>query len=579
MKVLVTSLNSKYIHTSLGIKYLQNVAPFPVDRLDLTINHSQDQILDQITEKPYDVVCFSVYIWNVEETKKTIRLLKLIHPEVLIAVGGPEVSYESRDFMEEMVEVDFLLRGEGDLTFPQWLLALKDDALSFDEIEGLLYRKEGQLIGGDGVAYISDLSVLPPLYTRYELIAGEKIAYYESSRGCPYRCAYCLSHNSRGVRFFPMDKIKSEVDFLVAHDVPLVKFIDRTFNAKESHAIAIIEYLIAKDRGKTRFHFEINAATVSPLFLDALKKAPPGLFQLEIGVQSTNPETLRAINRADDFERIAQNVNRLTSQGNVHQHLDLIIGLPYEDHQAFERSFNDLYSIAPDKLQLGFLKLLKGTELRQRADEYGLVASPYAPYEILRTKWLSYEGITALKGLEDVVEKFYNEGYFKHTLAYGMTGYSSAYTFFDTLAKAWVSSGGLKKKHSRQGLYNFLWGFLGKTEEANELLKFDYLSTQSVYSGQLEMKRIGNDNLAYYFKSVMEVPKFATQEDRQTETLKSLRKRYTLEGFSFDVIGFIESGYRRKDSAEGIHYVLFADEPGRERRRYTDVTSIVRSLG
>lgn len=481
-KVILAALNAKYIHSNLALRYLSrfqnNNQKHHVETMEFTINQRLDFIAEELFRKQPDVVLFSCYIWNVEMLRQLCPILKKIMPDCVIGFGGPEVSYESETFLRENPAVDFVMRGEGELVFTKYLEHLDaGNPVTLGEIESLTYR-QGEEIFSTPQMHPMDLALLPFPYEDDFSDVQNQIIYYESSRGCPYHCGYCLSSVENGVRFVPLDKVLPDLQKFLDKNVPQVKFIDRTFNCKKSHAMAIWEYLHEHDNGVTNFHFEITADLIDQETIDFLKTVRKGLFQFEIGVQSTNPQTIRAINRNVDFAALSEIVQQIKDGGNIHQHLDLIAGLPYEDYDSFGCSFNDVYALHPEQLQLGFLKVLKGSMLHQKQKEFEIVYHDTAPYEVLTTHELPYADTLRLKYVEEMVETYYNSGRFLHTLAYLVPLYESPFAFFEALSQFWIRENYHYLGVSRMGLFDVLWRFVEQNPKVDKRklqweMKFD----------------------------------------------------------------------------------------------------------
>lgn len=481
-KVILAALNAKYIHSNLALRYLSrfqnNNQKHHVETMEFTINQRLDFIAEELFRKQPDVVLFSCYIWNVEMLRQLCPILKKIMPDCVIGFGGPEVSYESETFLRENPAVDFVMRGEGELVFTKYLEHLDaGNPATLGEIESLTYR-QGDEIFSTPQMHPMDLALLPFPYEDDFSDVQNQIIYYESSRGCPYHCGYCLSSVENGVRFVPLDKVLPDLQKFLDKNVPQVKFIDRTFNCKKSHATAIWKYLHEHDNGVTNFHFEITADLIDQETIDFLKTVRKGLFQFEIGVQSTNPQTIRAINRNVDFAALSEIVRQIKDGGNIHQHLDLIAGLPYEDYDSFGRSFNDVYALHPEQLQLGFLKVLKGSMLHQKQKEFEIVYHDTAPYEVLTTHELSYADTLRLKYVEEMVETYYNSGRFLNTLAYLVPLYESPFAFFEALSQFWVGENYHYLGLSKMGLFDVLWRFVEQNPKVDKRklqweMKFD----------------------------------------------------------------------------------------------------------
>ncbi|WP_278872780.1 B12-binding domain-containing radical SAM protein [Anaerotignum lactatifermentans] len=481
-KVILAALNAKYIHSNLALRYLSrfqdNNRKHYVETMEFTINQRLDFIAEELFRKQPDVVLFSCYIWNVEMLRQLCPILKKIMPDCVIGFGGPEVSYESETFLRENPAVDFVMRGEGELVFTKYLEHLDaGNPATLGEIESLTYR-QGDEIFSTPQMHPMDLALLPFPYEDDFSDVQNQIIYYESSRGCPYHCGYCLSSVENGVRFVPLDKVLLDLQKFLDKNVPQVKFIDRTFNCKKSHAMAIWKYLHEHDNSVTNFHFEITADLIDQETIDFLKTVRKGLFQFEIGVQSTNPQTIRAINRNVDFAALSEIVQQIKDGGNIHQHLDLIAGLPYEDYDSFGCSFNDVYALHPEQLQLGFLKVLKGSMLHQKQKEFEIVYHDTAPYEVLTTHELPYADTLRLKYVEEMVETYYNSGRFLNTLAYLVPLYESPFAFFEALSQFWVGENYHYLGLSKMGLFDVLWRFVEQNPKVDKRklqweMKFD----------------------------------------------------------------------------------------------------------
>ena len=461
MKILLAACNAKYIHSNLAVYDLKAYSSdYDKEVLlrEYTINQPKDEILKDIYGSGADVVCFSCYIWNISFVRELIRDLAKILPETAFWAGGPEVSYDAEKFLTEMPEMTGVLVGEGEKTFHDLLEYYIDGKGSLGEIRGIAYR-DGEEIRHNGWRELMNLSEIPFVYQHLEEFEN-RIIYYESSRGCPFSCSYCLSSIDKKLRFRDLELVKKELQFFLDHKVPQVKFVDRTFNCKHEHAMAIWKYILEHDNGVTNFHFEVSADLLRDEEMDLMAKMRPGLIQLEIGVQSTNPETIRAIHRHMDLDKLKRCVDRVHSFRNIHQHLDLIAGLPYEDYDTFHRSFNDVYQMKPDQLQLGFLKVLKGSLMQGEAEKYGIVHKEKEPYEVLSTNWLTYGEVLKLKMVESMVEVYYNSGQFWHTLEYLVPLEKDAFTFYEKLGSFYEKKGYSEISHSRMRRYEILLEYL-----------------------------------------------------------------------------------------------------------------------
>ena len=461
MKILLAACNAKYIHSNLAVYDLKAYSSDYDEHVILreyTINQPKDEILKDIYSSGADVVCFSCYIWNISFVRELIRDLVKILPKTAFWAGGPEVSYDAEKFLTEMPEMTGVMVGEGEKTFHDLLEFYIDGKDSLEEISGIAYRTGDKIIH-NGWRELMDLSAIPFVYEHLEKFEN-RIIYYESSRGCPFSCSYCLSSIDKKLRFRDLELVKKELQFFLDHRVPQVKFVDRTFNCKHEHAMTIWKYILEHDNGVTNFHFEISADLLREEEMELMSQMRPGLIQLEIGVQSTNPETIRAIHRHMDLKKLEHCVNRVHSFRNIHQHLDLIAGLPYEDYDTFHQSFNDVYQMKPDQLQLGFLKVLKGSLMQKEAEVYGIVYKEKEPYEVLSTNWLTYGEVLKLKMVESMVEVYYNSGQFWHTLEYLVPFEKDAFTFYEKLGSFYEEKGYSEISHSRMRRYEILLEYL-----------------------------------------------------------------------------------------------------------------------
>ena len=466
MKILLAACNAKYIHSNPAVYDLKAYAAAYKDSVQIkefTINQPKDEIMKEIYRSGADVVCFSCYIWNISLVRELIRDLKKILPDTAFWAGGPEVSFHAKNFLEDMPQVTGIMKGEGEETF----LALAGYYLEgkgrLEEISGIVFRKENEIVD-NGFREPVDLDRIPFIYENPENFEN-RIIYYESSRGCPFSCSYCLSSIDRKLRFRSLSLVKKELQFFLDHRVPQVKFVDRTFNCRHEHAMEIWKYILEHDNGVTNFHFEVSADLFREDELELIGRMRPGLIQLEIGVQSANPETLEAVHRKTDLEKLRRNVEKIRSFHSVHQHLDLIAGLPCEDYESFRRSFDFVYSMKPDQLQLGFLKVLKGSLMEEKAREYGITCKSLEPYEVLSTRWISYEEILKLKTVESMVEVYYNSGQFQYTLNWLMGFWEDAFSFYEDLGRFYERKGYEELSHSRIRRYEILLEFLHEKPE------------------------------------------------------------------------------------------------------------------
>ncbi len=479
MKILLVACNAKYIHSNLAVYDLQAYASDYADHIVLkeyTINQQKDDIMRDIYLEHPDVVCVSCYIWNLSFVKELMADLIKILPGADFWAGGPEVSYDAEKFLTENSEFKGVMVGEGEETFKELAgYYVEKNPQNLKDMTGICYRDGDQIIH-NGWRQIMDLSSIPFIYKDLSEFKN-RIIYYESSRGCPFSCSYCLSSIDKKLRFRDTETVKKELQFFIDNKVPQVKFVDRTFNCKHDHAMAIWKYINEHDNGVTNFHFEISADLLREEELQEMSTMRPGLIQLEIGVQSTNPDTIKAIHRTMDFEKLKGIVDRIHSFGNIHQHLDLIAGLPYEDYDSFRHSFNDVYALKPQQLQLGFLKVLKGSHMMEMCREYGIVYKTQEPYEVLSTKWLDYDHVLKLKTVENMVEVYYNSGQFQNTLEYLEKFSPDAFSIYERLGSFYMEKGYGDVSHTRMRRYEILLEFLEDVPE----ISMDQVKDQMVY--------------------------------------------------------------------------------------------------
>ena len=470
MKILLAACNAKYIHSNLAVYDLQAYASEYADHIILkeyTINQQKDDIMRDIYLEHPDVVCVSCYIWNLSFVKELMADLTKILPDADFWAGGPEVSYDAEKFLTENPEFKGVMVGEGEETFRELAgYYVEKDPQNLKDMTGVCYRDGDQIIH-NGWRQIMDLSKIPFIYKDLSDFKN-RIIYYESSRGCPFSCSYCLSSIDKKLRFRDTEMVKKELQFFIDNKVPQVKFVDRTFNCKHDHAMAIWKYINEHDNGVTNFHFEISADLLREEELQEMSTMRPGLIQLEIGVQSTNPDTIKAIHRTMDFGKLKGIVERIHSFGNIHQHLDLIAGLPYEDYDSFRHSFNDVYALKPQQLQLGFLKVLKGSHMMEMCQEYGIVYKTREPYEVLSTKWLDYDHVLKLKTVENMVEVYYNSGQFQNTLEYLEGFFPDAFSIYERLGNFYMEKGYGDVSHTRMRRYEILLEFLENVPEISQ---------------------------------------------------------------------------------------------------------------
>ncbi|MGI6093205.1 MAG: DUF4080 domain-containing protein [Negativicutes bacterium] len=542
MQVLLTTLNAKYIHSSLALRNLKSYCQSMGSEIDVreyTINNTLLDILADLFVRRPQIIGFACYIWNIDMTLKLADLVKKVMPDVRIILGGPEVSYDPLSILKSYNCIDYIILGEGEETFRELVKALlgKGDVYS---IAGLAFRgKNGELIEGCSQV-VEELDSIPFAYNdtdKDEL--GDKIIYYESSRGCPFSCQYCLSSVTAGVRYYSLARVFKDLQYFVDHNVRQVKFVDRTFNANKQHYLPILKFL-AKQECRTNFHFEIAADILDDEVIEFLKTVPKGRFQFEVGIQSTNEQTLNEIRRNNNWPKIVSTVSKVLSYGNIHMHLDLIVGLPYEDMDKFRKSFNDIFKLAPDMLQIGFLKLLKGSGVRNRAQQHGYIYMDIPPYEVLSNKYMGYNEFRELKLLEDLFNHLYNSGRFRRTLPFLINEKfdGDAFVLFRSLTAYWESNGLHMKAQSVKSLFEHIKGFCARILDNKQfkslldLLKFDALMSDN---GNIRPEFLSwnydkwNDEKSAFWRNEMLAKKYLPQY--RFTTWRDIKKKYHIEVF------------------------------------------------
>lgn len=567
MKTILTTLNSKFIHSALSIRYLKSFCRdiSDIELMEFTINQNLDYIVGEIYKKGPDIIGFSTYIWNREETLKICEMIKIIKPNIKIILGGPEVSFDGHKLLEEFPFIDFIIYGEGEKTFRELLKTIIDEEYKYSSIEGIIYREGIKIITNPPRPLIASLDIIPSPYRDIGDNFRNKIVYFESSRGCPFNCQFCLSSTIKGVRYFSIERVKGDLGRLIDAGVKQVKFVDRTFNANKKYAMEIMNFIMEKDPKDMNFHFEVTAHLLDREMLDFIKEAKEGLFQFEIGVQSTNDKTIEAIGRTTDFVKLKQVSKEIKSFNNIHQHLDLIAGLPYEDYNSFRKSFNDVYEIKPEKIQLGFLKLLKGSGLRENKEKYGFKFLDLPPYEVLETDYIEYGEMLKLKGVEDLVEKYYNEGYFQHSLEYIIQNhYEEGFDFFEDYLDYWEKKDYHSISHSRNRLYEILLDFYkyksyDDLEVFMEIIKYDYINNNNNPNIPRFFKRVEVDYLLKNKHIILKDSRILNgylihYKDKAT---KQIINKIHIEGFKIDIMDLIERKYKIDNRMMVDTYVLF----------------------
>ena len=570
MKLLLTAINAKYIHSNLAVYSLRASAGSIRDQVKLaefTINHRTEEILRDIYRKKPDVLFFSCYIWNMVYVTELTAECKKVMPGVPIWLGGPEVSYHAEEMLEQYPFLAGIMKGEGEVTFREIAVYYQNqgngmEGKTLEEIHGITYRDADGAVKSNPWRPVMDLSEVDFPYANLKKFEN-RIIYYESSRGCPFSCSYCLSSIDKRLRFRNLDLVKKELAFFLEQKVPQVKFVDRTFNCKKDHAMAIWKFIAEHDNGVTNFHFEIAADLITEEELELLNTLRPGLVQLEIGVQSTNPQTIEAIHRKMDFGKVTEIVNRIAKGRNIHQHLDLIAGLPYEDYASFRRSFADVYALRPQQLQLGFLKVLRGSFMYEHTKEYDCHYQEREPYEVLYTKWLPYDDVLKLKDVEEMVEVYYNSGQFVHTLPMIERLYENPFDFFQELGDFYRAKGYSEAAHNRIQRYEILLEFLRDEKQQDEAF-FRQMMVLDLYARENMKTR------PHFAKDPSEWKNESRdfyQKEAETRTLlpsyttydwKQLQRMTHVEVFDYDVLGNGEKArtvllfdYQKRDPLTG----------------------------
>lgn len=506
MNILLTAINAKYIHSNLAVYSLRAYAAGKCERYkeeigiaEYTINQPLDQILMDLYKRKPEVLCFSCYLWNIEYVEQLVAELGKIMPQTDIWLGGPEVSYHASHMLEQFPQVYGIMRGEGEETFLELAefyynnsgksLEQCEKVQRLKEIVGITFR-DGEEIIETADRSVMDLSKVPFVYEDLDVFKN-KIIYYESSRGCPFSCSYCLSSIDKCLRFRDLELVKKELQFFIDHEIPQVKFVDRTFNCKHSYSMEIWSYIKEHDKGKTNFHFEVAADLLNEEELNLISTMRPGLIQLEIGVQSTNEQTIKEIHRTMKFSQVTEVVNRVHAAKNIHQHLDLIAGLPFEDYNSFHKSFCDVYALRPEQLQLGFLKVLKGSYMEEKTKDYELLYQNRPPYEVLSTKWLPYSDVIRLKGLEEMVEVYYNSRQFEHTMELLEQVFGDAFVMFEEMSNYYEEHGYYGVNHNRVARYEILYAFIKEVA----LVQYETLLTEEQFRQTLVMDLYLRENM------------------------------------------------------------------------------------
>ena len=556
MNILLTAINAKYIHSNPAVYSLRAYAcryggsryEEEIRIAEYTINQPADEILMDIYVRHPDILCISCYLWNISYVEQLIREIPKILPDTKVWLGGPEVSYNAREMLNVYPGLAGVMCGEGEQIF----LELLETYAAGNEPEEILTAREAL-----------DLSSIPFIYEHIEDF-DNRIVYYESSRGCPFSCSYCLSSIDKCLRFRDPDLVRRELQFFIDHEVPQVKFVDRTFNCRHDHAMAVWSYIKEHDRGITNFHFEVAADLLNDEEIALIRSMRPGLIQLEIGVQSTNPDTVREIRRRMDLTKVEKNVAAVREARNVHQHLDLIAGLPYEDYDSFARSFDRVYAMKPDQLQLGFLKVLKGSLMHEKTEEYGLVYQDRPPYEVLSTKWLPYSDVIRLKKIEEMVEVYYNSGQFRNTMEQLERAYASSFEMYGALADYYEKNGLSRISHSRIARYEILYHFIEESEGAERIAEYREWLTLDLYLRDnvknrpafLGENRVKPDEAAAFYKAEEEERRYLSGYEGYDR--RQMRKMTHLEKIGEEVLLF---DYRKRNPLNGDAAIYRVEMP------------------
>lgn len=566
MNIILSTLNAKYIHTSLSIRYLKAYAQpeYDVELAEYTINDPSMNIVTDLFQKKPDVIGFSCYIWNIEETIKVIKMVKKINPSIIIVLGGPEVTYDTREWMERLPEVDFIFIGEGEQSFKQFLDELHGNK-QFENVSGVAYRQDGKIKFNPQSGKLDLKSIPSPFRFEEDLPhLSKRITYIETSRGCPFSCQFCLSSIEVGVRYFDREKTKDDIRFLMKNGAKTIKFVDRTFNISRSYAMEMFQFLIDEHVPGTVFQFEITGDIMRPEVIDFLNQnAPKGLFRFEIGVQSTNDATNELVMRRQNFSKLKRTVTMVKEGNKIDQHLDLIAGLPEEDYNSFRKTFNDVFEMRPEELQLGFLKMLRGTGLRLRASDHDYVYMDHSPYEILKNNVLPFEDIVKIKQVEDVLEKYWNDHRMDETVEYLVQHvFPSPFDFFQQFGTFWDSRGWSRIGHQLEDLYKRLHEFLHESYKdklaiAISFMKYDYLRNQKHKPRKPWWEdMLTKEERSSLYRKILEDPNCLGKEFSEKQfTEKDLFKHTMIEILPFNIKHYEKTGEMiMEDSVLLVHY-------------------------
>lgn len=577
MKVLLVTLNAKFIHSSLALAYLKAFLQSESCNIEIkeyTINEQTLDILADIYKANADVVCFSCYIWNIEPIIELCRDYKSINPYVPIILGGPEVSYDAKEVLTNY-PIDYIIRGEGEESLRELLMAIKNKS-SYSSIKGITYREGNQIIENDDRELIKNLDIIPFPYQDNLSNYKNKTIYYETSRGCPFNCAYCLSSTIKGVRFFSLERVKNDLRYIMDNQVREVKFVDRTFNCNEERALEIMDFIL-KNNKTTKFHFEIEGELISDKFVDFLKNIPLGWFDFEIGIQSTFSSALQAVNRKTNWDNLQEKIKLLTDLGNIHIHLDLIAGLPYESYNDFSNSFNNVYNFKPDMLQLGFLKLLKGSPIREEADKYNYVYQAKPPYQVFSNHVITYEEMIRMDHIENLVSRYYNTHIIDETLNYviGEIFSNNAFRFFEDFSRYWEEQNLFYLGHKRDREYSIVKEFIDKNYPnhslmVNETLKYDYFKNNKAYHLPDKISTDTDVDTINILNNILKDEEFVANNFPQLKgkTVREMKKYLHLEYFQFNPLeNYLNYGY-----------LLFTYDSSRKAKQVIDLTEMIKGI-
>jgi len=572
MNIIVTTLNAKYIHTSLALRLLKTYAQpeYHVEMCEFTIKDPEMNVVSDLYMKKPDVIGFSCYIWNIEKTIQIVKMLKKVLPKTIFILGGPEVSYDSKHWMEQVPEVDLIIRGEGEETFKQVLKVIENNE-PYEMIGSLVFRKNEQIIHTPEKANLN-INSIPSPYRLPEDRAdlNKRIVYFETSRGCPFQCQFCLSSIEVGVRYFDIENVKKDILYLIEHGAKMIKFVDRTFNIKRDYALEMFQFLIDNHQG-CQFQFEITADIMRPEVLEFLNtNAPHGVFRFEIGVQSTNDDTNLLVKRKQNFSKLARTVRLIKEGGKIDQHLDLIAGLPEEDYSSFKNTFNDVIALEPEELQLGFLKMLRGTGMRAMADQFKYEYMDHAPYEILSNRVLSFDEVVRIKRVEDILEKYWNDHRLDHSIHYIIQHkFETPFDFFQQFGDYWDSHGWGKIGHQFEDLFTRLSQFLqsksiSQPEIVKGLMKIDYLAhfkqkpRKTWWTDHLDKNEINRALL-------LVEQKLSTPSKLMTDA-RIMAKHVIVEPIPFNVDLYLSQGII--DQEDGLLIAIYEPQSGAPKLHY-----------